>query len=120
MIPKTPELLTSLALLTCPLSVYHHPGLEDLAGLYVAGTQGDSIFVKSWGEEVSLSDVQVLVHEAIHAAEGNYQIDGLSETQVDILSAVVVTVLDAMELLALGSDGDSEEADHQDKDPKES
>ncbi len=99
---KSPELLAALSILTCPLSIYHHPDLEDLAGLYAAHPQGDSIFVKSWGPQVTLCDVQVLVHESIHAAEGNYQINGLSETQVDIISNVVVTILDSVGLLALG------------------
>jgi hypothetical protein len=110
-IPKTPEFLASLQLLTCPLSIYHHRDLEDLAGLYVGSPTGDSIFIKHWGPSVTLSDVQVLLHEAIHAAEANYQIEGLSETQVDVLAAVMVTTLDAMDLLALGSDEDPEDSE---------
>lgn len=69
------------------------------------GEGNGKIYLKEWTETgPTISEVQVLLHEIIHAVETYFQIEGLSETQVDLISAIITTTLVHTDLLLAQAD----------------
>ena len=101
------DILFSTQLLSWPLMVVHNPELDsaELLGIcYRSEATPDLqvIQLRDWSAEPTESQIQVLAHEAVHLAERNFQFD-LTETQVDVVSAVIVSVLKAAGVLKLGN-----------------
>ena len=81
--------------------MYHVPDLQNM-GEYTTedGGQSARILLQSWAESgPTVSEVQVLLHELVHVAEFGFQIEDLTETQVDVISAVITAGLVSADLV---------------------
>ena len=99
--------LFTIPILCWNVEVYHVPDLQNM-GEYTTedGGQSARILLQSWAESgPTVSEVQVLLHELVHVAEFGFQIEDLTETQVDVISAVITAGLVSADLL-LTSDHD--------------